>query len=376
MAHAYTPGLQVKERTRYRTQRLLPIAGTVLKRVGEMVRAEDVVARSEQPGDVTPLNLANALGVSAGDVPKLLLKREGDAVAAGELLARTNGIFGLFKSAYASPASGTVETVSRVTGQVILRGTPIPVEVKAFASGQVADVIEREGVVIESNATFIQGIFGIGGEAFGSLRVVTAGAADVLQPELLDESCRGCIVVGGGRIPGATVRRAVELGVAAVIGGGIDDQDLREILGFDLGVAVTGTEQIGTTVIITEGFGDIAMAEGTFALLKRREGSSAAVTGATQIRAGVMRPEIVIPWPDQSMENVESSARMGGGSLEIGTPVRIIRDPHFGMLGSVVSLPPEPALLATGSKARVLEVQCRDGRRVLVPRANVEIVGA
>jgi len=61
--------------------------------------------------------------------------------------------------------------------------------------------------------------------------------------------------------------------------------------------------------------------------------------------------------------------------LDIGTPVRIIRDPHFGLLGSVSALPEQPAVLGSGSKARVLEVALENGQRVTVPRANVELVG-
>ena len=44
-----------------------------------------------------------------------------------------------------------------------------------------------------------------------------------------------------------------------------------------------------------EGFGDIAMAQRTFELMRSHDGRMASVNGATQIRAGVMRPEIVIP---------------------------------------------------------------------------------
>ena len=99
--------------------------------------------------------------------------------------------------------------------------------------------------------------------------------------------------------------------MAAIISGGMDDEDLKEILGYDLGVAVTGSEHIGTTLIITEGFGDIAMAERTFNLLKEREGSEAAVNGTTQIRAGVMRPEIVIPL-DEKNEGVSPNRSKTG----------------------------------------------------------------
>ena len=36
------------------------------------------------------------------------------------------------------------------------------------------------------------------------------------------------------------IERAREVGAAAIVSGGMDDQDLRALLGYDLGVAVTG----------------------------------------------------------------------------------------------------------------------------------------
>jgi hypothetical protein len=54
--------------------------------------------------------------------------------------------------------------------------------------------------------------------------------------------------------------------------------------------------------------------------------------------------------------------------------VRIIRDPYFGLIGTVARLPPEPTVLGSGSKARVLEVKFDSGETVSVPRANVELI--
>jgi hypothetical protein len=54
--------------------------------------------------------------------------------------------------------------------------------------------------------------------------------------------------------------------------------------------------------------------------------------------------------------------------------VRIIRDPYFGLIGEVSKLPPEPHVLESGSKARVLEVKFTSGESVVVPRANVELI--
>ena len=70
------------------------------------------------PGDVTPVNLANALALPPGDVPESMLKQEGDKIAVGDPLARTKGMFGMFKSEYKSKVAGTLESISKVTGQL------------------------------------------------------------------------------------------------------------------------------------------------------------------------------------------------------------------------------------------------------------------
>ena len=191
MAQAYTPGLKVAGRVVQRARRVLPIAGEVVVRLGQRVGAQEVVARRELPGDVTPVNLANLLNVSAGDVPGYMLKREGEKVSAGEVLARTKGMFGWFQTEATSPVGGTLETVSSVTGQVMIRGKPSPVEVFAFLAGDVVEVVQGSGVVVEAEVAYIQGIFGIGGEAYGMLRATCDQPGKVLEESLLHEGMRG-----------------------------------------------------------------------------------------------------------------------------------------------------------------------------------------
>jgi hypothetical protein len=372
MATAYTPGLKVVRRTLHREKRVLPIPGEVLCRTGDSVSATDVIARTSMPGDVVPVNVAAALGVSAGDVKSSLLVAVGGRVEAGQPLARSRGLFGWFPRELAAPASGTVESVSSVTGQVMLRGVPRAVEVLAHLSGRVVEVLAGQGATVEAGVTLVQGIFGLGGEAYGRIAVACRRPEEPLTPERISPEMRGGIVVGGGRTSAATVRRAVEVGVAAIVTGGLDDVDLRELLGYDLGVAVTGTENIGLTLVITEGFGDVSMSARTHALLVERAGADASISGATQIRAGVLRPQVVIPWPDSGTTSTSRVPEVG--LLEPGRPVRIIRDPYFGLVGTVSALPHAPALLESGSFARVLEVALTDGRRLTVPRANVELI--
>jgi hypothetical protein len=149
---------------------------------------------------------------------------------------------------------------------------------------------------------------------------------------------------------------------------------LRAILGKDLGVAITGHENIGTTIVVTEGFGHIDMAHRTFNLLKEREGLRASISGATQIRAGVIRPEIIIPLSASQLSDDTESAKAAEDGVGQGDPVRIIREPNFGKLGKVKRLIPELMVMESETKVRVMEVTLQDGTDFIVPRANVEII--
>lgn len=373
MAKAYTPGLKVTDRMRIRVRRVLPIPGEVTVKVGQRVGARDVVAQTFMPGDVTPVNLANLLSLPPSDVAECMLKKEGERVAVGEPMARTRGIFGMFKTTLTAKTAGTLEAVSEITGQVMIRGEPIPVQVLSYLAGEVVEVIPREGVIVQADVTFVQGIFGICGETCGPIKMACKSHDEELHEDLIKPDMKGCVVVGGARMTAEAVKKAVKVGAAAVVSGGIDDQDLKDFLGYDLGVAITGSEKVGITLIITEGFGEISMAERTFKLLASRVGDEASVSGATQIRAGVMRPEIIVPLRQQVRAG-EAAPRLSSGELKIGTPVRVIRDPHFGLIGTVNALPPEPQALGSGSKARVLEVKFETGESVVVPRANVELI--
>lgn len=372
MAHAYTPGLKVTPVTTVRKTRRLPLKGRVIVAKGERVKADQVVARTELPGKVHTVNLANVLNVPPDEVPHVCLKKEGDTVEIGEVLARTSGFFGLLKQVCVSPIAGTLESISRVTGQALLRERPIPVEVRAYVSGQVVEVIPDEGVIVESEAALVQGIFGLGGEVFAPLCVVAKSPDERLDAKSLGPEHRGKLLLGGGLLTLDAAKRAGELGVAGIIAGGFHYQDVRELLGRDLGVAITGTENIGSTLVITEGFGDIAMAHGTYELLAKHEGRAASASGATQIRAGVIRPEVIVGLEGQ--EIVREAGPASDIGLDVGSLVRGIRHPWFGGIGRVKSLPVELQEMPSGSSLRVVEVAFENGQTAVLPRANIETI--
>ncbi len=373
MTQALTPGLQVLAGTVVRKTRELPVPGQTLCERGDAVTPHAVVARAELPGDVTIMRIPESLGIEPFEALKGLKVDEGDVVAEGDVVCEHAGLFGLFRSRLHAPVDGVVEFVARRTGHVGLRLAPHAVELRAYVPGKVVDVDPGKSVTIESRGAFIQGIFGVGGERYGTIRMLDGGPRTVVGTRKIPADAAGQILVGGTRPTFEALERAAEVGAVGMVVGSIDDQALTAYLGYELGMAVTGHEEVPLTVIVTEGFGWLPVAERTHSLLRSLEGRAASLNGATQVRAGAVRPEIIVARDD--VEPGAASGRQGAeAGLRVGAAVRIIRAPYFGATAEVVALPPEPRRIETGARTRVLEARLPDGAVVTVPRANVELL--
>ncbi|MCB5230696.1 MAG: hypothetical protein WCX83_02370 [Candidatus Cloacimonas sp.] len=372
MAQAYSAGLTVTDSIILRKERILPLKGEVLVKKGDKVKADDLVAQTFLPGKVIPLKLANQLGVMPGMLQQFMKVTPGDPIHKGQILAETKGFLGLFKSKVISPIDGEIESISQHTGQALLREPKIPIQVKAFIDGVVIDTIPEEGVVIENKSAYIQGIFGLGHEITGEIKMVAKKPTDLIEDKDITPEYKDKIIVVGSMISLSAVEKAVKVGAKGIITGGIDDQDIKKLLGYDIGVAITGHEKIGLTIVVTEGFGKIDMAEKTFELLKQFEGKIASMHGMTQIRAGVIRPEIIIPLEFKEEELAAHETKVS--SLEIGGTIRVIRQPNFGKIGKITALIEELHTVESETKVRILEAELEDGTKVTLPRANVEVI--
>lgn len=372
MAHAYTPGLKVLHESKVDKDRILPLKGEVIVDLNAQVLPDDIVAHTHLPGNVQMMNVANLLNIGPADIMDVMIKQVGDELKEGDMIAETKGLFGLFKSNVTVPIDCTLENISTVTGQVVLREAPIPVQVDAYMKGTVAEIHAEEGVTIEADAVFIQGIFGIGGESRGELVMLTESREDELTADMIKPEHAGKVIVGGSFLSLDAYKKALSLKVAGVVVGGFNYFDLEEILGYTLGVAITGSEDLVTSLVLTEGYGEIRMGSRTFDLLKEHDGKFTSINGATQIRAGVIRPEIVIPLEQEDLKGDAHQVKTEMG-IQAGSLVRVIRAPYFGRIGTVVGLPPELHKMESETMVRVAEVEI-DGKAMTIPRANLEMV--
>ena len=348
--------------------RELPAQGDILVQEGDYVLEQDIVAKAALPGELVLCRLTEALGVEPSEVIAGLTVREGDDVTEGQLLCECQSLFGIFKSSFFAPASGTVELITERTGHVALRRPPNEIVLDAYIAGDVVAVEEGKSLSIRSHCAFVQGVFGVGGERTGSLCLLSCADDTTPTEDDLPHDCSGKVLVGGTAPTGHVLKEAEARGAHGWVLGALDDTALREYLGYDIGLAFTGSESVGMTVLITEGFGRVPLAARVREVVSGLDGSSCSLNGATQVRAGAVRPELIVPYPEEKKKRASSEDSLGEGAT-----VRLIREPYFGVVGEVVRLPVHPEQLPTGAYSRVAYVALSTGEIVSVPRANIEL---
>ncbi|MDQ7793765.1 MAG: hypothetical protein RDU89_05010 [bacterium] len=348
-----------------------PITGTVefvSYAYGRVLIREDARLAQRQ----VVVNVARQLDVWPRTIGMYLRYREGDEVRQGAALACAPGGVGLLYSY--TPVAGVVEHVDRRTGTVVISRPTLPAEVDAYFPGRVHELVPSLGAVVGTRGDHVLGIFGLGFENHGTLRVLVDSPRAELPAEAVTPDCGGKVLVGGAYIGFEALRLALDRGVHGVIVGGADHTDLERLAGKVIGVGMTGQEELSLTVILTEGFGFMPMNRDLFDLLAGAEGSVVSINGTTQVRAGVVRPEIIVHrgLPDRGGGDLPDRVIPPAADLVPGTRVRLLRKPHLGQWGIVVRAG-DLAALETEARVTVAEVELENGRRVAVPEANLEV---
>jgi hypothetical protein len=244
-------------------------------------------------------------------------------------------------------------------------------ELKARIRGRITDVVPERGVIIETAGAWLQGVWGTGGEANGTLRLAVKNNRGPLRAESLDADCQGALVVAGRISDERALDRAAELGVLGMISGSVDAQLCRFL------------QLLPYPVMITAGFGEIAMSPQAFSLLQSwagREGMLDTRTPGTGVLSGrLVRPEVVIPLeteePPPVLERSEGAAEEAGPRpLQAGMSVRGLRAPYLGATGTVTDLPAGTQRMETGVELPVATVQLDSGESVAIPLANLEVL--
>lgn len=368
------PSLTVSDRIVVRRMRELPVAGKALVAMGDPVSPSTVVCRGEVPGEIVVVSPADELGLTPELVKDSYLVKVGEQVKEGTVLVRASYFFGLIKSEVVSPIAGTVAFITEEHGRIGVQLPPTIAQRIAYCGGRVVE-LGKDGVVeLKSEASLVQGIFGVGCERVGTIRALPIAVDQPVKIADLPQDCTDLILVGGMAPCDGVLQEAALRGAVGFVCGSVSAKILQEFVGDEIGVAVTGDESISMSLVVTEGFGAIPMSKRANEVLMARAGAIAGINGTTQVRAGAVRPEILVPYPSDGTETITECASLQLPELGIGSRIRLIRYPFFGRFGSVTELPDELREIETGALVRVLNAKLDDGRDVVVPRANIELL--
>lgn len=347
--------------------RELPLAGKILVKVGEDVTENTLVAETSLPGDLQIIRLPEITGLLPETIIRHLKIKVADKIKTDQIIFERAGLFGWFKSQVKAPINGTIEFISEKSAHIGIRLEPKLMQIKAFIAGTVTKVDQNLAVHISTEATVLQGIFGVGKEKIGNLEVLPLATNQALLAENIPEDCQNKILVGGSYTDITAITKAAKLGAVGLICASIEDATLKAYLGYQLGLPITGHEEIPLTIIILEGFGRLDFQSEKLALLNKLNGRLASISGATQIRAGALRPEIIISKTPLAAEPEKSRG------LVVGQKIKLIRHPYFGKTALITELPKDLHPLETKALARVLKAQLENGEIITVPRQNVEL---
>lgn len=377
-----------------RRERRLPVPGEVLVRAGQRVEPSDVLAQTTLASEPVVIDIAADLGIAPSAVAKRLLVSVGAQVDRDQTLAQRGGSGSRQSRA---PVAGTFTAYDPATGLGTITTPAEPVTLQAHLKGIVTDVIPYYGAIVETPSTLIRGIFGVGGEQHGVLKVITAANDEPILPDIIDAKVTYALVMGGSEVTAEALRKMIDLGARGVIAGSIRSTELSDFLGYPQGrVAEHGPWSMGAstlrsngwvfpppypglpspvppdfTLIVMEGFGSVPMNRRVFELLAEYDGQEIAVDATTRLRGGLARPEVIIPMArTTAVKWLEES----GPKMEIGTHVRLLSPAYLGQSGQIVGLPVGPRAVQSGVTCPVADVSLQDGLKLRVPLVDIEVL--
>lgn len=333
--------------------RVLPVPGKVLVRAGQNVDATDVIAEAVLHPEHITLDVARGLGVERSKANRFIQRDIGEDVSSGSVIANRPGLGRVVRA----PSGGKLVAISG--GKVLLQVNSKPYQLKATIPGSVHQVEADFGAVIETNGSWVQGIWGNGKLNVGTLETSAEDPSEVLKAENLDPSQRGSIILSGHCNDRKTLEALKKLQMNGLIIGSLPTQLLP--------IAT----RMPYPIVITDGFGKLPMNKSAFELLASNVKRHTTLNATILNRIKGEFPEIIIP--------LESSANapipVDLEKLRVGLLVRILKSPYAGAVGTLNRLLTGQYRFPGGLRAEAAEVLFDNEETTIVPLANIEVLG-
>jgi len=234
------------------------------------------------------VNLSEELGVKPKRVERYLSKNLGDFVYRGDPLASRKDqtpegpIFRFVKA----PATGTIISIDKDSGVLILKYQTQPMEFMAHVRGIVTDLVDGQSLTISYKASRLDGILGVGKDCSGPLCLLEEPSA------IYGTDIRGKILACSFAPSLADLKSFAQAGITGLICFSLREKNLSAYLGTSLGVVNTGSEALPFSLLVLNDFSSEPVPSALWNSLKAMAGSLCHLAPHTRIRAGVVRPYV------------------------------------------------------------------------------------
>lgn len=186
--------------------------------VGQKVLPGDPLVKRGDAG-FKNLDLANLLKIKPQKIKNLLVKKIGDEVKAGEVIAKKTGLLANLK--LKSPINGILETLDMETGILTIKTLGEEIILKAGIAGKVKEVKEGEEITLEIEGLEIEAKLGIGPKRESQLAVLKIPQVDLgaLSLDLAEK------IVAAKSWGLGSVSKAGALGIEGLLGEEFADED-------------------------------------------------------------------------------------------------------------------------------------------------------
>ncbi len=326
------------------------------------VSVKDVVARGNRPAPYVVVDAARELRLRRPErLARKLVVDVGETVQRGQLLAGKLGRRGRPRKGKSviSPENGTVINIGG--GLIVIQETQESVAIESGLNGTIIAVSDRHGVVIETYAAVLQGVWGNGKRGLGVLRVEPTDGLESIYGDSVNDQFRGAIVFSRRSLKATTLDIIDSQGFAGVIAPSMDAN------------LIDDAKNTRAAIMLTDGFGAGRINPSFFQFLSEMDGKQVMLDAVTPSTEMLNRPEAIITVP---LTGSERPVSMNTNILlRAGMTVNVVRGDGTTVTGRVNDLPNTPVMLDNGLRVAGAVVQLATGETLNVPLANLEVYG-